>query len=152
MKLLKSERVLLSLFWFLLASLLFTAAWLVRAWVSGGEPHEFFGLELEAFFNYHFAFSFPMPVWLMYGVYGVLTLTVAQYLYRSWFGLAPQERLAWLLVVVGGAANVIERIVYGYVLDYLKIGTAYLNVADCYIVLGLSYLLIQTVLQKKAKL
>ncbi|HEX4823282.1 MAG TPA: beta-N-acetylglucosaminidase domain-containing protein [Candidatus Polarisedimenticolaceae bacterium] len=59
----------------------------------------------------------------------------------------PLEVWAIALVIAGGAGNVVDRIVFGYVRDYVLIGrpgwpTAAFNLADVAVVLGFTILLV----------
>lgn len=59
----------------------------------------------------------------------------------------PRQRLGWWLVIAGGAANLIDRIARGAVIDFMNVGigglrTGIFNVADMAIMLGVGLLLL----------
>ena len=64
--------------------------------------------------------------------------------------LRTQDKLLWvhkvavIAILLGGASNFYDRIVYGFVIDYLKIHHAIINIADILIVAGLFTLIIYT--------
>lgn len=99
----------------------------------------FFGL--HPFKNALFAFSVPVPPVLMYGIYLIVLSALCVYVVHTWPLLAWRLRLAWVLIVSGALANVGERIVSGYVRDFIQVGTGYLNLGDVYILVGVTYLL-----------
>ena len=100
-------------------------------------------LARNVFLNNRFAFSLPVPVWVMYGIYAaVLCGSVAYFLSRRKnLGLWP--RLAWVLIWAGALSNVGERLVLGYVRDWFYILNGVFNLADGFIILGMLILLVQ---------
>jgi len=45
--------------------------------------------------------------------------------------------LSWCLILNGAVSNLIDRIAYGYVVDYFDFVTGIINIADVMIVVGL---------------
>ena len=89
------------------------------------------------FRNYQFAFSIPLPVWFIHVLY-ILVLGVAGYYLNKRFKLAGKiELVGWALLFAGGLSNVGERIVLGYVRDYLLIFNGIFNLADLFIIVGI---------------
>lgn len=109
----------------------------------------FFGL--HPFKNALFAFSLPVPPVLMYGIYLVVLSLLCVYVVYNWSLLAARFKLAWLLIVAGALVNVGERVVSGYVRDFIQIGTGYLNLGDIYILVGVAYLLYHNSMKSSAK-
>jgi signal peptidase II len=91
----------------------------------------------ENFRNYLFAFSLPIPQWLIFIVYGAVLYLIFQYLSRQYYSLNRNEKIAWVLVVAGALSNIGERIILGYVRDFIYIATGIFNIADLYILLGI---------------
>jgi signal peptidase II len=59
----------------------------------------------------------------------------------------PRQQLGWWLVLSGGVANLIDRVLRGAVIDFLNVGvgpvrTGIFNVADMAIMLGVGLLII----------
>lgn len=88
------------------------------------------------FRNYFFAFSLHLPVWLMYLIYAILLAALV-----LWFIYSRKKtvlvKLAFTLVLAGALSNLTERIVLGYVRDFIYIYTGIFNPADFMIILGL---------------
>ncbi|WP_415919259.1 signal peptidase II [Tateyamaria sp. SN6-1] len=88
----------------------------------------------------NFGLGYGIPVW---GLIAVAVLICVAVLY--WMRRHPQPRLAQLSagMLIGGAlANVLDRLVYGYVLDFLNMSCCGIdnpfvfNVADIFIFAG----------------
>lgn len=102
-------------------------------------------LQINVFRNYNFAFSLPIPGWVMFPIYIVVLILVVRYIWKTWATSAPRVRFAWLLILAGGLSNIIERIILGYVRDFIPIANGTLNVADLMIILGALLILFQRV-------
>lgn len=94
------------------------------------------------FLNNQFAFSLPVPVFLMYAIYIVVLFGMSVYLHRTWTRFTNIQKLAWAFVYAGGISNIIERLVLGHVRDFIPISSGMLNVADFFIIIGLILLLV----------
>lgn len=53
-----------------------------------------------------------------------------------WVMLQKKRYLGWWLIVAGGLANGVSRVVFGYVWDYFRLGSLWFNLADISITLG----------------
>lgn len=99
----------------------------------------------SVFKNYFFAFSIQLPKWLMYTVYVIVAFVTINYLKKNFFSLKKIERFAWMLIVSGAILNLVERIVLGYVRDFIYITfsrwVGIYNLADVYIILGIIILI-----------
>lgn len=93
------------------------------------------------FHNAVFAFSLPLPVWLIYGLYLFFISAMLTYVYRHFKQFSLQQNLAWLLIFAGAFSNIGERISHGYVVDWIYILNGIFNLADGYIILGIIILL-----------
>lgn len=63
--------------------------------------------------------------------------------------LSPLEHFSWALIIGGSIGNLIDRIIYGRVIDFMHIGmgglrTGIFNIADFAIVIGMSILFIKS--------
>jgi lipoprotein signal peptidase len=94
------------------------------------------------FRNYLFAFSLPVPWWLMYLFYAGILATIAWYVLRRHRAFSGRESFAWTLVLAGSISNISERLFTGYVKDFIYLFTGVFNLADFYIILGIILLLL----------
>ncbi len=97
------------------------------------------------FHNQAFAFSLPLPVWLMYGIYATVLAVIIYYAWNNYRQFTLAASLAWALIFAGAFSNVVERLVLGYVRDFIYISffrwTGVYNLADFFIILGVIILL-----------
>ncbi len=92
--------------------------------------------------NYVFAFSLPLPLWLIYLIYALVLLGLTYYLFNNHSKFSLTIRLAWTLIFAGAASNIAERIFLGYVRDFIHIFNGVLNFADFYILIGIFILVL----------
>ncbi|MBI3115060.1 MAG: signal peptidase II [Candidatus Kerfeldbacteria bacterium] len=125
-----------------LVSAWFVGDRLLKAIAQTADPHSLGSwLAFRPTANTGIAFSLPLPAalatWLMAIAVG-LTLVIA-----VWQWSAGRRWFPWLLVAVGGSSNVLDRLRYDAVIDYLSIGSwSVFNLADVLIVFGLLLLLL----------
>jgi len=104
------------------------------------------------FLNRQFAFSLPLPVWLMFLIYTLVILGMIIYCVKNYRQFSFGQSFAWLLIFTGAVLNVGERLVLGYVRDFIYIHLFQLvgvyNLADFYILAGLVLSLILPMLTK----
>ncbi len=97
------------------------------------------------FRNYVFAFSVPLPIWLIYTIYFIVIIGIIYYLSKQYKILPITAKIAWAFILTGAVLNVFERIVLGYVRDFIYISlyhwTGIYNLADFYILFGIVILL-----------
>ncbi len=103
----------------------------------------------EIFENYKFAFSLPVPLVFMYGIYFFAISVILFYVYQNYQKFFNYEKLAWGFILAGAVSNVGERIVLGFVRDWIYIYTGVFNLADGYIILGVLILFIKSLLNTK---
>lgn len=147
----KNERAYSFIFWFglfivlvacdqILKVLIFnfpsqSQPWLLTSFAGG------FGLQLYT--NAEFAFSAPIPKFLMYSVYAVSTVALAWWAKVSWKNLASPSKIAFILILAGSASNLGERLIVGSVRDYLLVANGIFNLADAYILVGVLWYLVR---------
>ena len=95
------------------------------------------------FRNYNFAFSLPVPTVGMYAIYCLVLAGVAGYFFTQYKYFSRIEITAWLLILSGAIANVGERLVLGYVRDFILVADGIFNFADFYIIFGIMLLLVR---------
>lgn len=103
-------------------------------------------LAKNLFLNKNFAFSLPLPVWLMYAIYILVLGGMAYYARGRFRSFIFAVKLAWVLIFAGALCNIVERIFLGYVRDFIYI-TFYhwvgiYNLADFFIIAGVIILLL----------
>ena len=89
------------------------------------------------FKNYNFAFGLPFPFWLSAMLAGTGLLAACFYFFRNYSKVNTLHQIAWVLILAGGVSNFFERVVLGFVRDYIYIFSGVLNLADMYIILGI---------------
>lgn len=97
----------------------------------------------NVFKNYQFAFSLPLPIWLIYSIYVIVLATMVIYSVRHYKYFTKQQTIAWVLIFAGALSNIGERMTLGYVSDWIYILTGVFNLADFYILAGILILLIK---------
>jgi signal peptidase II len=109
------------------------------------------GLELHYILNDGMAFSlFAGNRFLLIGVTSVALLAFAIYLF--WKKPADKlEYISFVLILAGGIGNLIDRILYGYVVDFFNftfVNFAVFNVADCFVTCGAVLLMLAFIRQE----
>ena len=99
---------------------------------------------LSPFNNYYFAFSLPVPLPISYALYAVVLFFAARYCFSKFFFLNKPELLAWALLFAGALSNIGERIMLGYVRDYLPLLDGIFNLADIFIIIAIVMLFINS--------
>lgn len=106
-------------------------------------------LSLNIYKNKDFAFSLPIPNYISYIIYVVVLFFIFRHLYKNRFGLKGYEILAWIFILSGAMSNIVERIFFGFVKDWFYVSafgwTGVYNLADGYILLGITILIVQNV-------
>lgn len=105
-------------------------------------------LAIKPFKNFNFAFSLPAPQWLMFAFYGATLFFIIKHCVNNFKNFNFSQMSAWFLIVAGAISNIGERIALGYVRDYIYIWTGVFNLADGYIILGITILIAQNIKQK----
>ena len=139
----KSESSVFSLFYFLLGIFLIlfdqgTKQYAARHYTDMFQTSVF---DLDTYRNFDFAFSLPIPFFRMMLLYVVLLVSMFVYIASHGRQFSSLERVGWVCIVAGALSNVAERVVKGFVLDFIKIGTGYFNIADFYIIFGVFVLI-----------
>ncbi len=110
-------------------------------------------VELRYVLNDGMAFSMLSGQrWLLIGITGVVLVVVAGVLLLR--PLPRLERLAWTLVLGGGAGNLVDRIASGLVVDYLNfqfIQFPVFNFADICVTTGVGVLILAFLLEYAAE-
>ncbi len=102
----------------------------------------------EYFENTGIAFSLPFPQLVLIGITPLILL---------WFFVVLKKQarehplllFSLCLIVFGAVSNLIDRILFGVTLDYIRIATAILNIADIMIATGIGILLLEEIYKTK---
>lgn len=92
------------------------------------------------------AFSLPVPNWLVV----IFTPIILLGLFIWFFKFYKKQKVncyllsAICLIVAGAVSNYIDRILFGVTIDYLRILTGVINLADVMIVVGVGMLLVES--------
>lgn len=96
----------------------------------------------EYFANPGIAFSVPFPTPVL--IIGTPLLLIGLLVYLS--KKRPLTRRHFLgasLIFFGGLSNLVDRALLGITIDYIRIITAVINIADCMIVVGTLWLILE---------
>lgn len=117
---------------------------------------EYFTLALRPSTNAYFAFSIPAPQVVILCVIGIVFLAVL----FLWFKQLRNDKQSslWLALIIGGAlGNIVDRFIYGGVIDWIEVtffsfSWSSFNIADIAIVLGvIGWLIHETATSVKQK-
>ncbi len=104
-----------------------------------------FNLFNDASLNLGFIFSFLVSSICFYLFLAIFTnLVFKEILFK--------ERVYWSLILAGGLGNLLDRIVRGYVVDFIDItfNPYVFNLADCLVTIGIIFLLIDSLFVHKS--
>lgn len=109
----------------------------LRAWTN---PRLFWpGFGWQVFLNKGAAFGLSLNNAIIIAI-SILVVLLLGYIFFKEFTkeiFSPILLLAWGLLLAGGLSNLLDRIVYGQVIDYFLISTAVINLGDILIMGGL---------------
>ena len=122
---------------------LFLDQWLkyqsAHAWSSPHLLNKFFGWQPSV--NPGIGFGLPVPNFLII-LLTLIILAVVVYLF-----LKSQNKISdWALALIftGAVSNLIDRLIFGHVLDYFLLFTSLINLGDFFIVSGFVIYLVRT--------
>ncbi len=114
-------------------------------------PHEgfylLFGLiQINLFTNTNIAFGLPLPQFLII-ILVIVILILLGYLW--WLTLWQQnwlQLLAVSLIILGALSNLLDRLIFGYVIDYINLFFwPIFNLADAMIIVGIGLFFIEEI-------
>ena len=121
-------------------------AWIYKNFEVFQSLEVFYFLNFTFVKNYGFAFSFLNDASLnLNALIGVLIFFICLYLaYFIFFkihqgSLLKNQMLSFSLILAGGLGNLLDRMIYGYVIDFIDItfNPYVFNLADSYVTIGL---------------
>lgn len=106
-----------------------------HAWAQPKLINSYLGWQL--YFNSGVAFSLPIPNFLII-ILSIPTILLIAFLFaRSYLNKKILALAGWSLILSGAISNLLDRIFYHHVIDYILIGAAIINISDLLIVAGL---------------
>lgn len=97
-------------------------------------------LGIEFFANRGVAFNIPIPNQILLFATPLILIGLALMLLQSKKQITPRAILAVSLIVSGALSNFIDRYLFGITIDYIRILTGVINIADILIVTGITIL------------
>lgn len=130
----------------------------VEAWLPMEQPvHVLPMLALYRTYNFGVAFSMlsGMEDWFIVG----LRLVVVAFVTWLWLQTPKERGLAhagYALIIAGAIGNLVDRLLFGYVIDYVLFYTetwsfAVFNLADSFITIGAGIILLDELLSSRAR-
>ncbi|MFZ2189319.1 MAG: signal peptidase II [Candidatus Magasanikiibacteriota bacterium] len=105
----------------------------------------------EYFPNPGIAFSLPVPNWLVVIFTPIILLGLFIWIRRTHntYHISHITRqLSLFFIIAGAVSNYIDRVLFGVTIDYIRILTGVINLADVMIVVGVGLLLLDERLKK----
>ncbi|MDA2935773.1 signal peptidase II [Patescibacteria group bacterium AH-259-L05] len=113
--------------------------------LSGIEKNIFF-INFSVFENPYIAFSLPLSGLLFYVFFGIVLIFVISSLITSYQERKITAVFSLSLIVVGAISNILDRFIYGAVIDYVDILFLFaFNIADAMIMAGVFILVIRSI-------
>ncbi len=111
---------------------------------------DFLPLQVDLYTNQGISFGLKLPHFVIILASVAIMGIVIWYLVDAYKRKNFFHVFAWSVIIVGGLSNFYDRVVYGYVIDWLIVPwNAVINLADVYITIGIFFLLVD--LKKKSE-
>ncbi len=141
-----------------LVSILFLAdrltKWLAEKIPAGGVflfSEKFVGLKFYK--NFNLIFNIALPGWVMYGLIFIILASLLWLLVKNYRKKNAFLIFSLSLIVIGAISNLIDRLYFGFVVDFLSFfDYSIFNLSDVYIVGGVGLILIWELADKKLKI
>jgi signal peptidase II len=133
----KVSLIILGSFLLLIVESLIKYYWILNKIPQGG--FYLFGKIIQIIFipNYYIAFNLPLPQYVIILAVLIILTMLGYYWWLNLLKLNFFNVLAISLVITGALSNLIDRLIFGFVIDYINlIFWPVFNLADVVIVLG----------------
>lgn len=108
--------------------------WL-RSWIIGSEG-------FATVCNFGWPLGVPLPQWFSFVSFGIGIFLIAEW----WKEESFAQEWPWLLIIFGGAGNLLERWLFGCIMDYIALPfLPVFNIADVLLTIGVIGVLIKNV-------
>ena len=125
----------------------FIADRLLKAWALSLPVGEGFfignSIGLELFQNTHAVFGLPRVPFLFEALILFIGIFLAYAAFLAFRNNEPRIFFGLLLILMGGASNMLDRFQHGFVIDFIYAGPAVFNLADAMIVAGFAVAVFQ---------
>jgi signal peptidase II len=100
-------------------------------------------LQIGKFTNTNIAFGLPLPQFITMILAGIIIILLGFLWWKSLLKKNIWQLLAVSMIIIGALSNLLDRLIYGYVIDYLNVFIwPVFNLADAMIVIGVVIYLI----------
>lgn len=94
--------------------------------------------------NFGIAFNIPFKMWVIILASAIIGVFLLQIIKKNWEN-RPNVSLMAIIIIIGAAGNMYDRLVYGFTVDYMIVfHRLAFNVSDVVILLGVAGLLMLT--------
>src|SRR3989338_7946950 len=121
----------------------------LHGWREPALLHRFFGW--SPFLNPGIAFGLPVPNWLVISLSIPIIGLIFYLSWKMYDGGELRQAWAFALIFTGALSNFIDRVTYQNTVDYLRLFTGVINLADVLIVVGFAMYLIKQENKKARK-
>ena len=83
-----------------------------------------------------------IPFWLIMGIFLVVFLLAYQ------DGFKPEK----MILLAGGTGNIFDRLMHGKIIDWIKLGHLWFNLADVYITIGVGWMMLAMIKERRRKM
>lgn len=73
------------------------------------------------------------------------------YLLLALLVIKSKSGLGEVLLFAGGAGNILDRLIYGKIVDWISLGSLWFNLADVYIAIGVGCIILEMIKEKRKK-
>lgn len=112
--------------------------------VAADQLFKFLALKFfHSVFNRGIAFGLGenVPILLIIIAYSILVLWI----------LRNKSGLGEILLLAGGAGNILDRLIFGNIVDWIRLGNLWFNLADVYIAIGVGCIMLEMIKEKRKK-
>jgi len=92
----------------------------------------------EQFHNPGIAFGLPIPLWIVLPATAVLLCGLFVWIRHSSSSHRTTHLIAGAAILVGALSNALDRLTYGYTIDYIRLINGIINIADILVIAGLA--------------
>ena len=99
--------------------------------------------------NYGFLGNIPAPYWFILVVMALFLLILVHFLVKAVKNNESGVAVGLSFMIAGALGNFVDRIQFGFVVDYIRIWTSIFNLADVMIVVGVAVIILNSFFKKQ---